>query len=118
MAVARVVVADDDALLRQGIASLLRGAGYDVVGEAGDAGELLQRVRADQPDLVVTDIRMPPSHTWEGLDAARTIRAEQPGVGILLLSAYVEVETAVDLLRDGRSIGYLLKGRVLDAADL
>jgi DNA-binding NarL/FixJ family response regulator len=118
MAVARVVVADDDALLRQGIASLLRGAGYDVVGEAGDAGELLQLVREQAPDLVVTDIRMPPSHTWEGLDAARTIRAEQPGVGILLLSAYVEVETAVDLLRDGRSIGYLLKGRVMDAADL
>ena len=107
MAVARVVVADDDALLRQGIASLLTGADDDVVGQAGDADE-----------LVVTDIRMPPTHTWEGLEAARTIRAELPDTGILLLSAFVELETAVDLLRDGRRIGYLLKGRVMDAADL
>src|SRR5687768_15344016 len=107
MAVARVVVADDDALLRQGVASLLAGAGYEVVGEASDADELLRLVRAHRPDLVVTDIRMPPTHTWEGLDAARTIRTERPDVGILLLSAYVEVETAVDLLRDGRRIGYL-----------
>jgi DNA-binding NarL/FixJ family response regulator len=118
MAVARVVVADDDALLRQGVASLLAGAGYEVVGEASDADELLRLVRAHGPDLVVTDIRMPPTHTWEGLDAARTIRAERPDVGILLLSAYVEVETAVDLLRDGRRIGYLLKGRVMDATDV
>ncbi len=118
MAVARVVVADDDALLRQGVASLLAGADYEVVGEASDADELLRLVRAHGPDLVVTDIRMPPTHTWEGLDAARTIRAERPDVGILLLSAYVEVETAVDLLRDGRRIGYLLKGRVMDATDL
>jgi DNA-binding NarL/FixJ family response regulator len=103
-----VILADDDALLREGIASLLGGAGYDVVGQAGDAIGLADLVRERSPDLVVIDIRMPPTHTSEGLQAAS---------GILLLSAHVEVETAMDLLEGGERIGYLLKSRVMDAAD-
>jgi DNA-binding NarL/FixJ family response regulator len=112
-----VIVADDDVLLREGIASLLARAGYEVVGQAGDALELADLVREWRPDLVVTDIRMPPSHTTEGLEAARAIRDEWPDIGILLLSAHVEVETAVDLLEEGERIGYLLKSRVMKAAD-
>jgi DNA-binding NarL/FixJ family response regulator len=118
MAGSRVVVADDDALLREGIASLLSGAGYDVVGRAGDADTLAEIVRAEIPDLVVIDIRMPPTQTWEGLDAARAIRGEFPQIGILLLSAHAEVETAIDLLEGGQRIGYLLKSTVLRPADL
>jgi DNA-binding NarL/FixJ family response regulator len=114
----RVVVADDDVLLREGVCSLLSGAGYDVVGQAGDAPALIDAVREHVPDLVVVDIRMPPTQTWEGLDAARTIRAEFPRVGILLLSAYVEVETAIDLLKDGERTGYLLKSRIMTVADV
>ena len=114
----RVVVADDDVLLREGVCSLLSGAGYDVVGQAGDAPALIDAVREHVPDLVVVDIRMPPTQTWEGLDAARTIRAEFPRVGILLLSAYVEVETAIDLLKDGERTGYLLKRRIMTVADV
>src|SRR5215217_6969937 len=114
---ARVIVADDDALLREGIASLLGNAGYDVVGHAGDGHTLNELVRERVPDLVVVDIRMPPSHTTEGLDAARAIRNEFPQIGILLLSAHVEVETAVDLLQEGERIGYLLKSRIMRAAD-
>jgi DNA-binding NarL/FixJ family response regulator len=113
----RVVLADDDVLLREGIASLLGGAGHDVVGQVGDAVGLADLVRERSPDLVVIDIRMPPTHTTEGLVAATAIRAEFPQIGILLLSAHVEVETAMDLLQDGERIGYLLKSRVLDAAD-
>jgi serine/threonine-protein kinase PknK len=114
----RVVVADDDVLVREGIVSVLSGAGYEVVGQARDADELGAAVRDQAPDLAVIDIRMPPTHTWEGLDAAHAIRAEAPQVGILLLSAYVEVETAIDLLEGGRRIGYLLKDRILKAADV
>jgi len=114
----RVGVADDDALLREGIASLLGGAGYDVVGQAADGTALVGAVRAQVPDLAVIDIRMPPTHTWEGLDAARTIRAEFPQIGILLLSAHVEIETAIDLLEGGERIGYLLKSRVMNTAQL
>jgi serine/threonine-protein kinase PknK len=114
----RVVVADDDVLLREGVGSILQGAGYDVVGQVGDAEALTEIVRDQAPDLAVVDIRMPPTQTWEGLDAARSIRAERPELGILLLSAHVEVETAIDLLQDGERIGYLLKSRVLRAADL
>lgn len=112
-----MILADDDVLLREGIASLLGGAGYEVVGQAGDALGLVDLVRERSPDLVVIDIRMPPTHTTEGLDAASTIRTELPHIGILLLSAHVEVETAMDLLEGGERIGYLLKTRVLDAAD-
>jgi DNA-binding NarL/FixJ family response regulator len=113
----RVILADDDVLLREGIASLLGNAGYDVVGQAGDAVGLADLVRERSPDLVVIDIRMPPTHSTEGLQAANAIRAEFPQVGILLLSAHVEVETAMDLLEGAERIGYLLKSRVMDAAD-
>jgi serine/threonine-protein kinase PknK len=110
----RVVVADDDVLLREGLASLLERSGFDVVGQAGDARQLLALTRDKTPDLVVADIRMPPTHTSEGLDAARTIREELPEVAILVLSAHVDVEHAMELLATGRSIGYLLKDRVTD----
>jgi DNA-binding NarL/FixJ family response regulator len=114
MAATRVVLADDDFLMREGLASLLERAGFEVEGQAGDAAELLALVRRRAPDLVLVDIRMPPTHTTEGLDAARTIRAEHPEVGILVLSAHAEVEHALELLSGGRRIGYLLKSRVTD----
>ncbi len=113
----RVVVADDDVLLREGLASLLDRSGFDVVGRAGDAGELLSMVRESQPALVVVDIRMPPTHTTEGLDAARVIREEWPDIAILVLSAHVEVEHATELLAGGHAIGYLLKTRITDVDD-
>jgi DNA-binding NarL/FixJ family response regulator len=117
MSAGQVILADDDVLLREGIASLLGNAGYEVVGQAGDASTLAELVRKYSPDLAVIDIRMPPSHTTEGLDAARALRSEFPQIGILLLSAHVEVETALDLLEEGERIGYLLKSRVMRAAD-
>jgi len=110
----RVVLADDDVLLREGVASLLARPGFDVVGQAGDGEQLLALVRDQVPDLVVVDIRMPPTHTAEGLDAARTIRDELPDVAILVLSAHVEVEHAMTLLASGQGIGYLLKSRVVN----
>jgi DNA-binding NarL/FixJ family response regulator len=113
----RVVLADDDVLLREGIARILDGAGFDVVGQAGDARALEDLVREQAPDLAVVDIRMPPTHTVEGLEAARAIRAASPDIGILLLSAHVEIEEAMDLLENGERIGYLLKSRVMNAAD-
>jgi DNA-binding NarL/FixJ family response regulator len=113
-----VVVADDDLLVREGISSVLTAVGYEIVGRAGDATELTEAIRTHVPDLAVIDIRMPPTHTWEGLDAARAIRAEYPQVGILLLSAYVEVETAIDLLDSGKRIGYLLKDRITTPDDM
>jgi serine/threonine-protein kinase PknK len=94
----RVVVADDDVLLRQGLASLLREGGYDVVGQAGDAADLVELVSNERPDVAIVDIRMPPTNTTEGLEAARTIREEFPEVAILVLSAHIEVEHAMDLL--------------------
>jgi DNA-binding NarL/FixJ family response regulator len=114
----RVVVADDDILVREGVASILAEAGYDVVGQAGDVKALQDVVELQSPDLAVIDIRMPPTQSWEGLEAARSIRAEFPQVGILLLSAHVEVETAIDLLEGGERIGYLLKSTVLRVHDL
>jgi DNA-binding NarL/FixJ family response regulator len=113
----RVALAEDEVLLREGMASLLAGAGYEVVGQAGDAEAFDRVVREQAPELVVIDIRMPPTHTEEGLDVARTIRAQFPAIGILLLSAHVDVETAMDLLSDGERIGYLLKSRVKNVAD-
>jgi serine/threonine-protein kinase PknK len=113
----RVVVADDDLLLREGLASLLDRSGFEVVGQAGDGVQLLAMVRDTKPDLVVADIRMPPTHTTEGLDAARVIREEFPDIAIMVLSAHVDVEHAMELLASGRSIGYLLKNRVTDVAD-
>jgi len=113
----RVVLADDDVLLRSGLAKLLDRPGYQVVGEAGDADTLLDLVRSLVPDLVVVDIRMPPAQKVEGLDAARTIREELPDVAIMVLSAHVEVEHAMTLLSGGQGIGYLLKSRVVDVDD-
>ncbi len=112
------MVADDDALLREGIVSLLTAAGHDVVAQADDAVTLRNAVRETVPEVVIADIRMPPTQTWEGLDAAREIRSEFPEIAILLLSAHVEVDTAIDLLQSGDGIGYLLKSRVARAADL
>ncbi|UNB55696.1 MULTISPECIES: response regulator transcription factor [unclassified Mycolicibacterium] len=113
----RVVVADDDVLLREGVTSLLQRSGFDVVGQAGDGAQLLDLVRETQPGLVLVDIRMPPTHSTEGLDAARAIREEWPDIAILVLSAHVDVEHAMELLAGGHSIGYLLKTRVTDVAD-
>ncbi|HEX2588441.1 MAG TPA: response regulator transcription factor [Gaiellales bacterium] len=110
----RVVIADDDVLLREGVASLLDRAGFDIAGQAGDAEQLIALVREQQPDLAIVDIRMPPTHSTEGLDAARTIREERPETAILLLSAHVDVEHAMDLLASGDRSGYLLKSRVTD----
>jgi DNA-binding NarL/FixJ family response regulator len=113
----RVVLADDDVLLREGIASLLSGAGYQVVGQAGDATVLLELVREQAPELAVIDIRMPPTNTTEGFEAARAIRSAFPEIGILLLSAHVDLETAMDLLNSGERVGYLLKDRVKNVGD-
>jgi DNA-binding NarL/FixJ family response regulator len=107
-----VVVADDDLLLREGLASLLSGAGYTVVGQAGDAQQLLDLVREHKPQLAIVDIRMPPDHSTEGLEAAHAIREEFPETAILVLSAYVEVKHATTLLASGQRTGYLLKSRV------
>lgn len=113
----QVVVADDDVLLREGLASLLTASGLEVLGQAGDAEELLALISVRPPQLAIIDIRMPPTHTGEGLDAAVRIRAEFPDVALLLLSAHVEVDHALELLSGGRGIGYLLKSRVTDVAD-
>jgi len=113
----RVVLADDDVLLRAGLASLLERSGFEVAGQAGDAEELLALVADQEPDVAVVDIRMPPSHTTEGLKAAREIRLKRPETAILVLSAHVEVEHAMELLADGRGVGYLLKSRVTDVED-
>jgi DNA-binding NarL/FixJ family response regulator len=110
----RVVIADDDILLREGLASLLDRAGFEVVGQAADAGELLELARELKPNLAIVDIRMPPTHTTEGLDAARALREEAPETAILVLSAHVDVEHAMDLLASGERSGYLLKSRVTD----
>ena len=113
----RIVVADDDTLLREGLASLLDRSGFDIVGQVANAIELLPLVRETSPELVVVDIRMPPTNTTEGLDAARQIRAEWPDTGIMVLSAHVEVEHAMELLASGHKVGYLLKSRITDVAD-
>jgi DNA-binding NarL/FixJ family response regulator len=113
----RVALADDDVLLREGLASLFERSGFAVVGQAGDGQQLVALVRETLPDLVVADIRMPPTCTTEGLQAAMEIRAERPATAILLLSAYVDVEHAMELLASGRAIGYLLKRRVTNVED-
>src|SRR5258707_3037548 len=110
----RVVLADDDVLLREGIASLLEHSSFQVVGRAGDAAELVALVREHHPDLAIIDIRMPPNHATEGLEAARVIRAEFPQTAILVLSVHADVEHAMELLASGQGIGYLLKSRVTD----
>jgi DNA-binding NarL/FixJ family response regulator len=111
---ATVVIADDDVLLREGVASLLERSGFVVLGQAGDADLLLTLVREHQPDLVLVDIRMPPTHSTEGLVAAQTIRAEFPEIGVVILSAHIDVEHALDILTSGKRSGYLLKSRVTD----
>jgi DNA-binding NarL/FixJ family response regulator len=113
----RVALADDDVLLREGLASLLERSGFEIVGQAGDAAGLLSLVRASRPDLAIIDIRMPPSHGTEGLQAARVIREELPDTALVVLSAHVEVNDAMDLLADGERVGYLLKSRVTDVAE-
>ena len=104
-------------LLRESLASLLQHSGFEVVGQAGDGPGLLEQVRRVAPDLVVADIRMPPTHTTEGLQAARVIREEAPEIAIVVLSAYADVEHAMGLLASGRAIGYLLKSRITDVED-
>ena len=113
----RVALADDDVLLREGLASLLERSGFDVVGQCGDAARLLELVREKRPELVIVDIRMPPGHSTEGLDAAREIRSEVPDTAILVLSAHVDVEHAMDLLASSQRSGYLLKSRVINVDD-
>jgi DNA-binding NarL/FixJ family response regulator len=113
----RVALADDDVLLREGLASLLERAGLEVVGRCGNASELIALVRELRPELAIVDIRMPPGHATEGLEAARLIREEVPETAILILSAHVEVEHAMDILSSGERTGYLLKSRVTDVDD-
>jgi DNA-binding NarL/FixJ family response regulator len=111
----RVIVADDSVLLREGVTRLLEGAGFEVVGHASDQEELMRKTRAHKPDVAIIDIRMPPTHTDEGLQAARAIREEMPGTRIVVLSAYVEETYALELLGDDPAgVGYLLKDRVSD----
>jgi DNA-binding NarL/FixJ family response regulator len=115
----QVMIADDAVLFREGLARVLQAAGIQVLAQVGDAEQLLARVRASPPDAVVVDIRMPPTHTREGLDAAQRIRAEHPEVGVLVLSQYVEPHHAIQLLQDGASgVGYLLKDRVADVNEV
>ena len=113
------MVADDAVLFREGLGRLLADAGFEVAASVGDAQALLDRVRADPPDVVVVDIRMPPTHTTEGLDAARALSESHPGVGVLVLSAHVEPHYALQLLENGaEGAGYLLKERVTDLDEL
>jgi DNA-binding NarL/FixJ family response regulator len=115
----RIVLADDAVLLREALAAALAAAGFDVVGQAGDVDGLMQMVERHDPDVVVVDVRMPPTHTTEGLEAARRIRELRPSIGILVLSQYVETRHAVDLIRaDPSGIGYLLKDRVVHLDDI
>jgi DNA-binding NarL/FixJ family response regulator len=115
----RIVIADDAALFREGLAQVLTASGFDVVATVSDAEALLAWVAADPPEAVVVDIRMPPTHRSEGLEAARRIRAEHPEVGVLVLSQYVEPHHALQLLEDGTcGVGYLLKDRVADSREV
>ena len=115
----RVVLADDSVLLREGVAQLLAQAGFEVVAQAGDAKELLEQIEAEAPDVAIVDIRMPPTHTDEGLQAAQVIRSRHPEVGVLVLSQYVRPSYAFELLSESAErVGYLLKDRVSDVAEL
>jgi DNA-binding NarL/FixJ family response regulator len=113
----RAVVADDDVLLREGLTSVLERSGFEVIGQCGDGQALTALVRKYRPELALIDIRMPPTHTTEGLDAARMIREEFPDTAIVVLSAHVDVEHAMDLLASGERSGYLLKSRVTDVEE-
>jgi DNA-binding NarL/FixJ family response regulator len=111
----RVVIAEDSVLLRAGLARLLADAGMEVVGEAGNAGDLMRMVALRAPDVALIDVRMPPTHTDEGIRAARTIRERHPACGVLVLSQYLEEAYALELLgEDASGLGYLLKDRVMD----
>jgi DNA-binding NarL/FixJ family response regulator len=111
----RVVLADDSLLLREGIAKLLEDSGFEIVGQSGTAEDLLLKVRSYSPDVAIVDIKMPPTHTDEGLQAAKEIRERHPQVGVLVLSQYVEAGYALDLLQgSAEGVGYLLKDRVAD----
>jgi DNA-binding NarL/FixJ family response regulator len=111
----RVVIADDHALLREGMANMLAERDFEVVAQAGDADDLVRKVAAHRPDCAVIDIRMPPTNTDDGLRAAAAIRRSQPGVGVLVLSQYVEATYALELIGDdARGVGYLLKDRIAD----
>ena len=112
-----MALADDDVLLREGLASLLDRSGFEVVGQSSNGSDLIALVREHEPELALVDIRMPPTHSTEGLDAARVIREEFPQTAILVLSAHVEVEHAMDLLASGQRSGYLLKSRVTDVEE-
>jgi DNA-binding NarL/FixJ family response regulator len=115
----RVVIAEDQLLTREGIAHLLREADVDVVGEAGEVDALMRLVHTQKPDVALVDIRMPPTHTNEGLVAADRIRGEVPGTGVLVLSQHVEADFVIPLLEEGTSsVGYLLKDRIMDPATL
>jgi DNA-binding NarL/FixJ family response regulator len=114
----RVVLADDSVLLREGVASLLEGKGFEIVGQAGTAEDLLLKVRSYKPDIAIVDIRMPATHTDEGLRAAKEIRENHPDTAVLVLSQYVEEGYALELLQEGaEGVGYLLKDRVYDLTD-
>jgi DNA-binding NarL/FixJ family response regulator len=114
----RIVVAEDSVLLREGVVRLLQEQGHEVVGQAGDSEELMRKVRAHKPDLAVVDVRMPPTQTDEGLQAAKAIRSEHPECGVLVLSGYVEPTYAQELLAENaEGLGYLLKDRVSDVHD-
>jgi DNA-binding NarL/FixJ family response regulator len=111
----RVLVAEDSVLLREGVVRLLQEAGHEVVGQAGDADDLMRKARAHKPDLAIVDVRMPPTQTDEGLRAAKEIRSELPEIGVLVLSGYVEPTYAQELLAENaEGLGYLLKDRVAD----
>ena len=114
---ARVVLADDDVLLREGLSSLLDRSGLEVAGQAGNADELIELVRRERPDLALIDIRMPPEFSTEGLAAAQLIKRQYPQTAVVVLSAHVEVEQAMDLLANGERTGYLLKSRVTDVTE-
>jgi DNA-binding NarL/FixJ family response regulator len=108
------VLADDDVLLREGLAGLLERSGFEVIGQSGTPSELIDVVRELRPELAIVDIRMPPTHTTEGLDAAAVIRKEHPETAIVVLTAHVQVDRATELLSGGERVGYLLKSRVTD----
>src|SRR5688572_28795413 len=114
----RVVIADDSVLFREGIAELLRQAGFEIAGQSDTAGDLLLKVRSYSPDVAIVDIRMPPTHTDEGMRAARQIRERHPGVGVLVLSQYVEARYMMELLQgDIDGVGYLLKDHIRDVSE-
>ncbi len=111
------MIADDDVLLREGLASLLTQSGYDVVAQVAEATRILELAQELEPQLLIIDIRMPPTHTIEGLIAAKAVRAEVPSIAIMVLSSYAEVEHAIELLASGPRIGYLLKQRISMVSD-